>query len=53
MSNHLILRSSKRNGTLPRSPSVQNKIPRSPSLQNHHHNSIKGDHNSSKVETNV
>lgn len=48
MSNHLILRSAKRNGTLPspRSPTVQNKVPRSPSLPNHNHNS-------NKVETNV
>ncbi|CAG2233593.1 PTPRG [Mytilus edulis] len=52
MSNHLILRSSKKNGTIPRSPSVQNKVPRSPSLPNNHHSS-KAETNSSKAETNV
>ncbi|XP_063439230.1 tyrosine-protein phosphatase 99A-like isoform X4 [Mytilus trossulus] len=51
-SNHLILRSSKKNGTIPRSPSIQNKVPRSPSLPNNHHSS-KAETNSSKAETNV
>lgn len=46
LSNHLILRSVKRNGTVPRSPSIQNKVPRSPSLPNNHHMS-------NKAETNV